>query len=151
MKRYWVAHARGPNFDYLKKIGFVHFYPTMDDYVFLEVTDTNKKYLRKQTELCVSFMKMSDEFVTISEAELREMGHQTTDQIAPGSEIKVLIGYCENLDGVVNAIEGDKLQVTLQGYNRKYEASLNVDQIVLRTPETENLRIGEEVDPTLNL
>lgn len=151
-RRWYVAHARGPNFDYLKERGFHHMYPTMDDYVFLEVTDANKKLLRKQTELCISFMKAAEEYVTISEQELNEMCKKTTDEIVVGGEVKVLLGYCENLEGVVNDRDRDKLKVTLKGYNRTYEVTLNVDQVVMKTPETAEMRIvsEEEILPLID-
>jgi hypothetical protein len=51
---YWAGHARGPDFNQLRKLGFTTLYPRMDDYIFLQVTPANKRLLRKQGELGVA-------------------------------------------------------------------------------------------------
>lgn len=129
-RRFWCAHARGPNFDLLAKRGFVHFYPTMDDYVFLEVKPENQVYLRKQTELGIAFMKHSNQYVTISEAELQEMGVTTTYRMQVGTRITSLIGTCENMEGEVLELKGDEVLCRMEGYNRTYDRLLKISQIV---------------------
>lgn len=148
-KRYLVAHARGPNFDYLKARGFRHMYPTMDDYVFLEDTAENRKLLRKQTELGIAFMKAGDEYVTISESELGKMSLATTGKFTVGCKIKVLLGPYENLNGVIDEVTGEGLWATLSGYNREYKTELRADQVVLLTPGAVDLGEERDIDSSL--
>jgi hypothetical protein len=130
-KRFYVAHARGPDFNQLRKLGFVHFYPILDDYVFLEVCDENKRYLTKQSELGIHFVKDHDDRMTISAAELDEMTRTTRSTIQPDTSVSVIIGYCEGLEGIVKQIEGDQVMCTLQGYNREYHVTLNISDVVV--------------------
>lgn len=132
MKKYNVGHARGSDFKQLKSLGFVVFYPMMDDYVFLEVTPENKALVRRQSELGVLFLKERNKFVEVTEDELSVMKMETVGQIKVGVEIRVLGGYCENLEGVVEAMDGDTLQCCLKGFNRVYRVELAVTDVVLK-------------------
>lgn len=129
--RYYVGHVRGADFEALRKAGFVVFHPTMDDYVFLEVVDRNLPLLRRQAELGVSFLKSGSKYETVSRQELEEMANTTLDQIKIGCKIKVLQGFCENMEGVVTTVDGDKLHCVLKGYKREYEQDLLKTDVVL--------------------
>jgi len=122
-REYWIAHVRGPNYEMLKKKGFLVLYPDVDDYVFLEVNDTNKKYLKKQLELSIAFLKNKSRLVTVKEEEVQRMIDATSrEKIEPGTPISVISGYCENLEGIVTGVvDDDSVKACLNGYNRKYD------------------------------
>jgi len=126
-REYWIAHVRGPNYTVLKKKGFLVLYPDVDDYVFLEVNDENKKYLKKQLELSIAFLKNKSKLVTVKEAEVQRMIQATSrEKILPGTLIKVISGYCENLDGVVTGVVDDnRVEARLDGYNRQYQVVID--------------------------
>lgn len=130
--RYFVCHTRGPNFDLLKKRGFITFYPTIDDYVFLPDKPENISLLRKQSELGVMFLRANNEYVSISEEEMNAMLSTTLGKIKEGSEITAIEGIYEGLDGVVSKIEGDLLTCTFKGLRRIFEARVPTTQIVLK-------------------
>jgi len=122
-KEYWIAHVRGPNYSTLKKKGFLVLYPDVDDYVFLEVKEENKKYLKKQLELAIAFLKNKSKLVTCTQAEVDLMVQSTSrKRISAGTAIKVISGFCENMDGVVTGeAEDGKVAARLKGYNRDYD------------------------------
>lgn len=125
-KKYWVAHVRGPNYDQLRKKGFLVLYPDVDDYVFLEVTEANQKLLKKQLELAVAFLKTKGKFNTVTETEVKRMSLETsTERIAVGAEIEVINGYCDNMEGKVLEVDGDRIRASLRGYNRTYDVELD--------------------------
>lgn len=126
-----MGHVRGADFEQLRKLGFVVFHPTMDDYVFLEVAEKFAPLLRKQSELGVSFLKNGNHYETVSRVELEVMAGMTFDQIRVGSKIKVLQGFCENMEGVVTEVEGNKLKCTLKGFKRVYEQELAKTDVVV--------------------
>jgi len=123
---YWIAHVRGGDFAKLKKLGFVTFYPAMDDYVFLEETDDNRKFLRKQDELGIHFVKARGAYALASNKELEKMRSTTSARIEVGTEIIVVAGYASNLEGKVLEIDGDNVRCNLNGLTRQYELTLNV-------------------------
>ena len=125
-REYWIAHVRGPNYSILKKKGFLVLYPDVDDYVFLEVNDENKKYLKKQLELSIAFLKNKTKLVTVKEEEVQRMIQATSrEKILPGTPIRVISGYCENMEGVVTGVvDDDMVKATLEGYNRQYEVEV---------------------------
>jgi len=131
-REYWIAHVRGPNYEILKKKGFLVLYPDVDDYVFLEVNDDNKKYLKKQLELSIAFLKNKSKLVTVKEAEVQRMIQATSrEKILPGTAIKVISGYCENLDGVViGVVDDNQVEALLEGYNRQYQVMVDRLDIV---------------------
>lgn len=122
-KQYWIAHVRGPNYSVLKKKGFLVLYPDVDDYVFLEVKESNKKYLKKQLELAIAFLKNKTKLVTCTQEEVDRMIQATSrTSIAIGTAIKVISGFCENMDGVVTGVPDEgKVEARLKGYNRDYD------------------------------
>lgn len=131
-KKFWIAHARGPNFPKLREKGFTTFYPTMDDYVFLEVKPENEKFLRKQTELGVAFLKEREQYVTVDNTQMLRMCSATIDQIKEGTEILVVVGYGANLEGRVEEIssDGQSLRCLLQGFSRTYDVWLDRLEVV---------------------
>lgn len=126
-KEYWIAHVRGPNYEILKKKGFLVLYPDVDDYVFLEVNEKNKKYHKRQLELAIAFLKNKSKLLTVTEEEVQRMVEATSrETIAVGTPIKVISGYCESLDGVVTGIVNEsQVEAKLNGYNRQYEVVVN--------------------------
>lgn len=136
MKRFWIAHARGPNFSLLRDRGFVTFYPTMDDYVFLEVSEQNEKLLRKQSELCVAFVKdKKGKLQTVSQAELDRMRQKSTAGIEPGSMVLSVDGIASNLEGIVKAVKDNIVQVVFNGLSRVYDLEVDAQTLVLRTDD----------------
>jgi len=131
-REYWIAHVRGPNYEILKKRGFLVLYPDVDDYVFLEVKEENKKFLKKQLELSIAFLKNKSKLVTVKEHEVQRMIAATSrEKILPGTLIKVISGYCENLDGVVTGVVDDnQVEARLEGYNRQYQVVIDRLDIV---------------------
>lgn len=135
MKKYWVAHVRGGEHPRLAKLGFVSFYPAMDDYVFLEATQQNTKHHRKQAEHGISFLKAKGDYVTITETELGRMKGQTQDKLTQGQRIKVVQGYLSNLEGVITETDGLTAKVILDGRTRKYEAELPLGELAAANAE----------------
>jgi len=135
-RRWYAAHVRGPNYDQLRKRGFLVLYPDVDDYVFLEVSKENDKLLKKQLELSIAFLKSRGRFQTISEAEVLRMTQKTpTDSLAEGTTIEVINGYCENMEGTVLEIIGSQIKAALKGYKRTYEVTIDRLDVIAVTPE----------------
>jgi len=136
MKNFWVAHVRGADFDQLKKTGFLTFFPSLDDYVFLEVKEENQHLLRRQSELNIHFLKKGSDYTTVEETELDYMTQETKGKIIEGTDIQVVKGYCANLDGIVLEVEEELARCYLNGYNRKYKVELDISDIVAQTDLT---------------
>lgn len=132
--RYWVAHVRGANFEKLRERGFLTFYPTLDDYVCLKVSEENRKLLTKQTELGVFFLKQKGEYTTISTSEMLNWFTQTEAKIDVGADILVVAGYGSNLDGKVLEISEDnrRLYVELYGLTRTYPVWVDRLEVVAK-------------------
>lgn len=137
MKTYWVGQSRGADFKDLKAKGFLVFYPALDDYVFLEDTEENKKLLTKQEELRVKFLRQhnSGKLQKVTEKDLQSMIVTTQDILLEGQDISVVEGYCQGLDGKVVSRDGDNLTCELQGYRRVYTVILTTIQVVKRGQE----------------
>lgn len=127
MAEYWIAHARGPDFGRLRSLGFLVLYPALDDYVFLEATEKNKALTRKQSELCVHFLKKKNELITVDRQEIERMMSSSARGLEVGEEILVVEGVGSNLEGIVLGRNGSKLKVRLEGYRRQYE--IEVDEM----------------------
>lgn len=134
MKHFWVASARGADFTRLKKLGFLIFYPAMDDYVFLEESDHNKKWLSRQEDLHVRFLRdrHGKSYQTVTEAELGKMGRTVENALVEGAEIEVVDGYCQYLDGVIRERVGQHVKCELRGFKKIFHVDLEVGQVVLR-------------------
>lgn len=137
MTLYWIAHVRGADFNRLEEEGFITLYPTMDDYVFLVETEENKKYVRRQSELGIFFLKSKKGLRKITQAELDVMKGQTRDKIEIGCEINIVSGYCAHLNGSVIGQEKGKIRCLLKGYNRSYDVWVEDADVVLRKEENE--------------
>lgn len=120
---------RGPTYQRLRELGFVLFYPALDDYAFLLVSDENKKFLNKQMELSISFLKSKKGLTTISGEELDRMRQATIKPEQQGSRIRVISGTCAGLEGKVLEQEEQRYRCELQGFNRIY--TIWVDQLDL--------------------
>lgn len=132
MKLYLIAHVRGADFHHLRTLGFRVFFPAMDDYVFLEDTPLNQKYLGQQAQLGLYFLRKNSTHLRVNQRELDRMAHQTTAKIQPMTVVKVVTGYAENLEGTVISInpETSKAFVRLKGWNREYELELEMIDLV---------------------
>lgn len=96
----------------------------LDDYVFLEATTKNEKFLRKQTELGISWVKKAGKPVLISQREMDRMTFDGVTQVKTGDEILVVQGFCSNLEGEIIEEDPDnptKIKVRLKGWKRIYE------------------------------
>lgn len=133
MKQFWCAHVRGPYFDRLRKLGFVVLYPAVDDYVFLEVSDENRKLVSRQQDLGIFFLKRGRRLQTISEAELENIQERTTEKLEIGAPIIVVGGYCEALEGKIMDENGQKVRCELQGYTRTYDVWIDKLDVALGT------------------
>lgn len=133
--RYWVAHARGPNFMRLRERGFLTFFPEMDDYVFLECKPGNEKLLRKQTELCVAFLKARERYITVTGTEIKMMFGQTKAKIEVGANVLVVTGHGSNLEGIVLEVDDEKdlAFCELKGFNRSYRIWVDRMELVEST------------------
>lgn len=141
---YWTAISRGADFKELSAKGFRVFYPVLDDYVFLEVSDKNKVLLTKQDELRVKFLKDSKgKIMLVSEKDLGQMQATTQDPMVEGAEISVVDGYCSGLDGKVISREGSILECEVYGYKRVFSVALPAIQVVLRGIEPTIVLDGE--------
>lgn len=130
VKKYWVCHTRGPDFNRLRELGFKTFYPALDDYVFLEATPKNQHLLRKQSELGLAFVKNKKGYVTVSSKEIEKIGDGTVNRMEVGSRILAVDGIGSNLDGEVLEENEKEVLVRLKGYNRVYEIWTDKHHIV---------------------
>lgn len=119
--KYWVAHVRGPNFERLRRKGFVVLYPEVDDYVFLEAKPENRKLTVDQASLGVMFLRRNRKLVEVTQEELDQIQKKTTDLLGVGTEVLVIGGYCANLEGTITEEEDKQVRCTLKGYNREYD------------------------------
>lgn len=140
-KSWWVAVARGADFKDLRAKGFRVFYPVLDDYVFLEECDENKKLLIKQEELKVKFLRdpITRVIQKVTDAELSAMTLSTQDSLVPGQDILVVEGYGSGLEGKILSREGESITCEVYGYKRIFSLELTMIQVVKRgvTPSTE--------------
>lgn len=133
-RKWWVAHVRTSDYRQLDRRGFLVLYPDVDDYVFLEAKDENKKLLRKQPELGVMFLKNRSQFATVTEAEVARMIKKATPvALKPGSEIVVISGFAESLTGTVLEEIGVEVRVLLRGYRKVYDVLVNRLDLSLST------------------
>jgi len=97
-------------------------YPTLDDYVFLKAVPENKKYLSRQTDLGIYFLKSKKgELETVLREEIKRMQEGTTEQIEDGVQVLIVEGYCSNMEGVVLESNEDELFCRLKGWQRTYD------------------------------
>ena len=132
MRKYYVAQTGAPDFEELTRKGFITFYPTVDDYVFLEVTDKNESLTRQEATFDIEFLRAGDKLVTVTDVELEPMRRSTVDQLMVGTQITVVRGYCEGLDGVVTEIDGQQCKVMLDGLYHEYAVEVAMTDIVKR-------------------
>lgn len=130
MKRFYVAHTRGPDFARLRSLGFRTFYPALDDYVFLEDKPEHLPLLRKQTELGLAYVKDKKGYVTVSEAEVNRIDEGTTERMEVGTVILAVDGPGSNLTGEILDENETEVFVRLKGYNRVYEIWTDKQHIV---------------------
>jgi transcription antitermination factor NusG len=135
-KRFWLAHVRGPFYEKLRSLGFIVFYPAMDDYVFLEVADKNKPLLNRQTELCIHFLKKREKLLTISQAEVDQIRAGTAEHVKESSRVEVVSGYCAGLDGRIVEVEDEQCKCELKGYNRSYTVWVDKLDVVYMKEDT---------------
>ena len=129
--RYMIAHLRGGDPIKLEKLGFTVFYPNLDDYVFLKDVPEHKKFLRKQSELGISFLKKAGKHQMVPASHLKGLESVTKDPLIPGSKIHVVEGYCSNMEGDLLERNGKDIKCKLYGYNSTYEVWLTTTQVVL--------------------
>lgn len=121
MNRTWfVAHARGCDFALLEKRGFTTFYPSLDDYVFLEDTPDNQKMLRKQSELGIKFVSTNRGYTRITEKELNRMSKATVDRIKVSQKVLAVGGIASNLEGTVREVSEEGFLVEFLGLYRTF-------------------------------
>ena len=87
---YWIFHVRGASFDLLKKEGFLTLYPMSDDYVFLEATKPNQKYVRRQAELGIAILKDNKGPVLVTKEEVDRMMDTVYNKIKEGLKVIIL-------------------------------------------------------------
>lgn len=129
LRRFWVAHARGCDYDLLQFRGFVVLYPKVDDYVFLEVDPKNDKLRGKQLELGISFLKdKRGQLKSISAEELKAMSAETSEKLVVGATVQVVAGYCANMTGRIVTVDevAGTAECELDGYRRKYAVKLDL-------------------------
>lgn len=131
-KRFWIAHVRGANFKLLREKGFITFYPSLDDYVFLEQSDEHAKFLRKQIELGLAFVRGKEGYSTVSEEDVKRMSGVIEDKIGVGARILVVEGFGTSLEGEVLAVgeDGRSLICELKGWNRNYRVKIDRQDVV---------------------
>jgi hypothetical protein len=133
--QYWIAHARGCDFGKLRDKGFLVLAPTMDDYVFLEATEPNKKFLRKQTELGIAFLRGKNGPTTASKTEIDRMATKAKASLEGVEEVLVIGGIAANLEGRILEQKGEKLRLELKGYNRNYTLDVDRMDVVSKRPD----------------
>lgn len=139
MNKYYVCHVRGAEYAKLKSLGFLVLYPMIDDYVFLEAIPENKKFLNKQTELGISFLKQREALVLVNKSEIDRMKETSKDSIREGAEIRVIGGYCANLEGrVLQILESGNYLCELQGFKQTYQAEIDPLDLVYKSEPGED-------------
>jgi len=147
MKEYWVAHVRGPYFERLRRLGFVVLYPAVDDYVFLEATDENRKIVSQQQDLGVFFLRAGRRMKIVSEEELDGIKQKTTERLEVGASVIVVAGYCEALEGEITDQNEKQVKCVLEGWNRQYEVWIDRLEVApkdLTDEEKSGITEGEE-------
>ena len=134
-KNYFVCHVRGPDFERLRRLGFLVLYPTLDDYVFLEAQPENLKHLKKQAEYGISFVKNRGALATVTQAEIDRMTAVTINLIELGTQVEVISGYCENLFGVVTELGEKEVRCELKGYERVFDRWVDRLDLVKQKPK----------------
>lgn len=129
-RRYWLAHVRGADYKRLREKGFEVLYPVVDDYVFLEVLPENEKFLKKQSELMIHFLRAKGGYKTISRKELEAMKGSKKLSVEPGQKIKAVAGIGQGLEGVVISKNGTRLNVELKGYERVFPLEVDEQEVV---------------------
>ena len=127
---YWAAHCRGCDYDALRKLGFLVLHPHIDDYVFLEVKDSNKKILRREGKLNILFVRFDDKLMEIPEEEIEIFKGSTIDSIEVGTSILIVQGIYSNLDGKVIAERGDNYSCEVYGYKKIYFPDIKRSYVV---------------------
>lgn len=130
MSQYWVAHARGCSFEQLRKLGFTTFYPAMDDYVFLKAIAQNEKFLRKQSELGIAYLKRRGQYVMIKQTEVEAMAGQTIDKVKVGDHVLAVQGFAERLTGEVLEVDGNRVRAKFKGYKQEYDVWVDIMDVV---------------------
>jgi hypothetical protein len=132
MSRYFVAHVRGADYQYLRQVGFVCWESTIDDYAFLPDTPEHRHLLKQELSLKVFFLKVDDQHATISEDEFQHFKAQAIGSLQPGTPIVVVNGPYANLHGVITAVNGDTYTCTLESYHKRYVVDLTIFDLVIK-------------------
>lgn len=137
---FWVAAARGCDFKVLKNLGFTVFYPALDDYAFLEVSDENKYLFKQQESLRIKFLREGSGkgYLQVKDTDLDKMFQVTKDNLVPGSRIIVVEGYCVGLEGSIHSRDGESLECVVKGYRREFEVTLTTNQVALAPTDKES-------------
>lgn len=138
-KLYFVGHTRGPDFNRLRALGFLTFYPTLDDYVFLEDKPEHLPLLRKQTELGLAFVKNRKGLIKVTEEEINRIQKGTTEKLGIGAKVLAVEGPAANLEGEVLDESDLELFICFKGYQQDYTLWCDRQHIVL---SDENLNQG---------
>lgn len=131
----------------LRKRGFVLMWPEAKEYAFLMVSQENERWVRDQDDLGVIFLRdPAGNLQTTSREEVDVMLQEVTGKITTGAEVKVTDGPYQNLEGTVMGEVGGRLQVLVEGFNRRYEVVLDRDQVLLVREVSQKLELEEELE-----
>lgn len=108
-------------------------HPHIDDYVFLEVKDSNKKFLCREGKLNLLFVRFDDKLMEIPEEEIEIFKGSTIDSIEVGTPILVVQGIYSNLDGKVLAEHDDNYSCEVYGYKKIYFPDIKRNYVVRKT------------------
>lgn len=132
---YWVSYVR-PEADIraLKAVGFLVPLPVVRDYAFLPAIPENVEISEKEVKYYVIFLKDKEgKLLESAEEEVQRMMYEVGGQITKGSQVVVIDGPYQNLEGIVMEEDGDTLLVMADGLTRKYEVKLQRGQVSILT------------------
>lgn len=132
MTRYWVAHSLGADFSALERVGFTTFYPSVDDYAFLEACPGNRRLLKREERLCIEFLRGArGEFLTVGEDEVEAMAKATVRAIVAGARVRAVRGVAEGLEGeVLEEVSPMAVRVRVEGYSMEFDLVLDRSELV---------------------
>jgi len=129
-KLYWVAEIKGRNWKRLKDMGFVVLRPAVSDYVFIEQSEENQKWWKKQDELGIKMLHAGKKPMIVREQEVQQYRASLKAIFTVGSKVTSSLPELTNLDGTVIENGAGTCLVHFQGWRRQYERIVSWEDLL---------------------
>jgi len=120
-KLYWVAEIKGRNWQRLKDMGFVVLRPAVSDYVFIEQSEENQKWWKRQEELGIKMLHAGKKSMTVREREVQEYRSSLEAIFKEGAQVTSSLPELSRLDGKIIQTGVGTCLIRFQGWNRVYD------------------------------